>query len=410
MADDIDFLIIGGGAAGIGAARRLAALGASPLDVEALDRIGGRAHTIEARGQRLDLGCEWLHSGDRNVWTGIAEDLGFRVDRRDPVWGEQFRDLGFPAADQAAAGRAFDAWAERLIRSPPASDRSSDALEPNGEWNGFIAAMTGFISGAAPERLSAEDYVAYERAATEANWRLPAGYGTLVAASLPASVAVRTDTRVEAIDLAARGVVVVTSRGTLRARAVIVAVPTSVLADGAIRLPPEVDPWRVAAAALPLGRDEKVFLEIIGDAPFEDETYVLGNPRTARTGGHYIRPLGAPVIECFLGGGAADVLDDGPDAGFAFAVDEIVALFGSDARRSLRPLAVSNWSQIATIGGAYSYALPGHAGARALLAKPFDDCLFFAGEATHPFDFTTAHGAHDSGVRAADEAFASASR
>jgi monoamine oxidase len=37
---------------------------------------------------------------------------------------------------------------------------------------------------------------------------------------------------------------------------------------------------------------------------------------------------------------------------------------------------------------------------------PFEDRLFFAGEATHPFDFTTAHGAHDSGQRAADEAMA----
>ena len=39
-----------------------------------------------------------------------------------------------------------------------------------------------------------------------------------------------------------------------------------------------------------------------------------------------------------------------------------------------------------------------------LLAQPFEDRLFFAGEAMHPHDFTTAHGAHDSGQRAADEA------
>ena len=58
------------------------------------------------------------------------------------------------------------------------------------------------------------------------------------------------------------------------------------------------------------------------------------------------------------------------------------------------------------IGGAYSCALPGQSHARARLAQPFEDRLFFAGEATHPFDFTTAHGAHDSGVRAADEAIA----
>ena len=59
---------------------------------------------------------------------------------------------------------------------------------------------------------------------------------------------------------------------------------------------------------------------------------------------------------------------------------------------------------MATIGGAYSCALPGRSDARARLARPFQDRLFVAGEATHPHDFTTAHGAHDSGQRAADEA------
>lgn len=61
---------------------------------------------------------------------------------------------------------------------------------------------------------------------------------------------------------------------------------------------------------------------------------------------------------------------------------------------------------MASIGGAYSCALPGQSQARARLARPFEERLFFAGEATHPHDFTTAHGAHDSGQRAADEALA----
>lgn len=46
------------------------------------------------------------------------------------------------------------------------------------------------------------------------------------------------------------------------------------------------------------------------------------------------------------------------------------------------------------------------ADARATLARPFDDRLFFAGEATHATDFSTTHGAYESGVRAAEEAIA----
>jgi monoamine oxidase len=62
------------------------------------------------------------------------------------------------------------------------------------------------------------------------------------------------------------------------------------------------------------------------------------------------------------------------------------------------------------IGGAYSYALPGHAAARKALARPFEQRVFFAGEATSAGDFSTAHGAHDSGARAAEEVIASFGR
>lgn len=111
------------------------------------------------------------------------------------------------------------------------------------------------------------------------------------------------------------------------------------------------------------------------------------------------------MIEAFLGGdGARIVEEEGPAAGFAHVLSELVSLFGGDVAAAVRPLAATAWSRMAFIGGAYSCALPGRSQARARLAEPFEDRIFFAGEATHPFDFTTAHGAHDSGSRAADEA------
>ena len=182
---------------------------------------------------------------------------------------------------------------------------------------------------------------------------------------------------------------------------------TAVLAGDAIKLPGALDGWREAASVLPLGRNEKLFLEIVGESPFAPETHELGNPRDARTAAYYIRPFGRPVIECFFGGEGAEMIEDsGPTAGFDYAVGQLVALFGSEARRNLRPLIASSWSRSTCIGGAYSYALPGHAAARRRLARPFEDRLFFAGEATNGQDFSTAHGAHDSGVRAAKEALA----
>ena len=408
MTTNTDIVIVGAGAAGIAAARRLATSGFSAMILEATARIGGRAWTCDMAGLHLDLGCGWLHSADRNPWTRIAEATGFAVDRRTPAWGRQYRDLGFSQAEQAAATQAFADWRQRMMKTPPASDCAADALEPDGEWNAYLRAMSGFLTGTGLERISVADYIAYDAASTGCNWRAPAGYGSLVAASLPRPIDLRLSTPVESIELDSRAVVLATPVGAVRARAAILTVSTAVLAGGTIMLPRGLDPWRHAAARLPLGRNEKLFLEITGDSPFVPETRVLGNPHKSCTGVYYIRPFGWPVIECFLGDQGARMVEElGPAAGFAHATDQLAALFGSAVSRSLHPLVASSWSRTTHVGGAYSCALPGHAAARGDLARPFDQRLFFAGEATHVHDYSTAHGAHDSGVRAAEEAIAS---
>lgn len=407
MDNTFDVIIVGGGAAGIGAARRLAAHGASALLMEASSRLGGRAHTHDLGGFPLDLGCEWLHSGDRNAWVDVAEASGFPVDRGEPPWAKSHPDIARDDYGQEAAQRAFGDWEERLRMVAAGSDRASDAFEPGGAWNAYVRAIAGFMSGVGPEKISATDYLAYDDASTGRNWHLPLGYGTLVAASLPSSTTLRLATPAERIDLTADGVAVTTRVGIVHAGAAILTVSTAVLAGDAIRLPSGVDPWREAAAALPLGRNEKLFLEIGRDGAFEPDSHAYGNLHDSRSAAYSIRPNGWPVIEAFLGGdGARIVEEEGPAAGFAYVLAELVALFGSDVASAIRPLAATSWSRMASIGGAYSCALPGRSGARAQLARPFDDRLFFAGEATHPFDFTTAHGAHDSGQRAADEVMA----
>ena len=406
MNQEPDIAIVGAGAAGIGAARRLARSGLSAVILEALPRLGGRAWTQQAAGVSLDLGCGWLHSADRNPWTRIAEETGFEVDRRTPAWGTQYRDLGFPAVEREAARSAFTRWNKRLTATPPASDCAADLLlEADARWTPYLQAMSGFISGDELERISAKDYAAYDTASTYVNWRVSAGYGALVAASLPNSTDVRLSTPVEAISLDDRRISVRTPRGALRARAVILTVSTNILAGDAIVWPSVLDPWRDAATRLPLGNDEKLFLEIVGDSSFAPESLALGDPHDAATGLYYIRPFGWPVIECFLGGAGARVAArDGTDAAFARAINQLVRLFGSSARRHLKPLIASDWAHASTTCGAYSHALPGQADARVALARPFEDRLFFAGEATHATDFSTAHGAYQSGVRAAEEA------
>jgi len=407
MVQDADVIILGAGAAGVAAARRLSGAGLSVTILEALPRSGGRAYTSLAAGLRLDLGCGWLHSADRNPWTEIAVEAGLSVDRSPPAWGTQFRNLGFSPPEQQAARGAYAAWYQRISERSPESDSASDALE-DGEWTGYIEALSGFTSGDGLERISVRDYLSYDEASSHIDYRIREGYGTLVSSAIPAKAELFLATPVEAVSVADRKVGLTTAFGTINAERVVVTCSTNILAGDTIRWPSGLDPWRNAAASLPLGYNEKLFLEVSGSSPFEAETLVLGDPRDARTGAYYIRPFGWPVIECFLGGASAkEAVDAGPDIAFAGAIGELAHLFGFEVRNNLRPLVCSNWTSTPSVGGAYSHALPGQSDARRQLARSFDGRIFFAGEATDPRDFSTAHGAFQSGLRAADEVLSS---
>ena len=126
---------------------------------------------------------------------------------------------------------------------------------------------------------------------------------------------------------------------------------------------------------------------------------------------YQIRPLDRPAIYCFFGGRFAAAMErEGEAAMFAFAADELAGILGNDIRRRISLLAATGWLTDPWSRGSYSYAMPGHAGDRAVLAAPVDDRLFFAGEATSPNFFSTAHGAYMSGVAAAEAALASLAR
>ncbi len=372
--------------------------------LEAATHVGGRAHTVGFAGMALDLGCGWLHSGERNPWTAIAEAAGFTVDRSESAWREQYRDLGFSKPDQAAASDAWEAFQQRLRHDPPASDRAADALHPGAPWNAYAEALSGYINGAGLDRLSVADYLAYDDAASETNWRVREGYGALVAASLP-PVPLHLATPVTAIDHRGRAIRLETRAGVIEARAAIVTVSTAMLSGGAIVFRRAIDDHLHAASRLPLGLADKLFLALGDGHGLEPETHLIGNPRDAATGSYYLMPFGRPVIEGFYGGGGAAMLErEGQAGAFAFAIDELAALFGNGIRARLRPIAGSAWCRTDHVGGSYSHALPGHAACRATLAAPIEDRLFFAGEATHSTDFSTAHGAYQSGVRAAEQA------
>ncbi len=412
LASEVDVAVVGAGAAGLAAARRLMPTGRSLLVLEARERIGGRALTMPLPGGiAFDLGCGWLHSADKNSFVTTARELGFAIDTERPRWREQSLDIGFSADDRAdflAALDAFDARAEAAAEHD-ADAPASTLLDRGNRWNPLIDAMSTYINGAELEHVSIHDTWNYED--TGINWRVPQGYGALIAA-FGAACPVALDTAVKVIDHNNRRIVLRTTRGDMTARRVIVTVPTNLIASEAIRFDPPLPDKLDAAAGLPLGLDDKVMLALDGDGDaLPANGHVRGTTVRVAAGSYQLRPFGLPCVEGFFGGSFARELEDaGPGAIAAAAIDELVGLLGSSYRRKLRPLAASRWALDAHATGSYAYARPGHAVDRARLAAPFADRLFFAGEATSPHFFSTAHGARESGERAADEVVRSLKR
>jgi monoamine oxidase len=403
LKSEAEVVVIGGGAAGVAAARRLQEARVDVLVLEARDRLGGRGWTVtDPVCGPLDLGCGWLHSGDRNPWTGIAERQGRTVDRTPAPWTRRPLESAFPRRRHDAFRRASDAFHARLegFAQDQADRPVSDALEPGCVWNGLIRAVGTYVSGGEWERVSTRDLAAYEDSGI--NWRVRDGYGAVIAAHglvLP----VVFGCAVRRIEHAGRRLRIETSLGVIEAAQAIVTLSTALIAEEAIAFHPALPDKIDAARGLPLGLADKLYLRLESPEDFEIDSRAFGRLDRAATGVYHIRPLGRPVIEAYYGGSlAAELEEAGEAAFFDFARSELVGLFGAGIARRIHPLPMHLWRADPFARGSYSYASPGRAEDRARLASTVDDRLFFAGEACSRASYSTAHGALLTGLAAAE--------
>ena len=402
---DFEVVVIGGGAAGVAAARRLREAKVDCLLVEARSRLGGRAWTVKASGYALDLGCGWVHSANRNPWAGIAAREGLTVDKSPPPWARPALTAGFSLADQQEYRGAIAAFYDRLHIEDDEPDVPAARFLASGErWNNLINAIGTYISGAELERVSARDFENYHD--TDVNWRVLEGYGTTIA-TYAANLPVAFDCPVQRIDHSGKRLKIETAKGTIVADQAIVTLPSAVIAANETLFAPALVEKTQAARGLPLGLADKLFLSLDRAEEFEPESRAIGRPDRTATATYHFRPFGRPLIEVYFGGENARELErQGEGAFFDFAVSELVALFGGDIAARVRPLRMHCWASDPYALGSYSYALPGKAECRAALAAPVKSRLFFAGEACSLHDFSTAHGGWFTGVAAAEQVLA----
>ena len=406
---DTEIVVIGGGAAGIAAARRLHDAGVGCLLIEARQRLGGRAWTVEASGFPLDLGCGWLHSADRNPWVEIAGAQGRTIDRSPPPWTRPLLNSGYSAADRADFQSVMDEFRSRISELSDAEpDRPASAfVDPAGRWAKFIDAISTYYSGVELGRVSARDLRRY--ADDGVNWRIVEGYGTVIAA-YAAGLHLVLGCPVRRIDHSGRRLAIETANGTVTADAAIVTLPSSLLAGDALTFTPALPDKIEAASGLPLGLADKLFLSLSNAEEFDNDRSFSGRTDRTESAAYHVRPMGRPQIEAYFGGSlAADLEAGGIDAFHDFAVSELIGLFGGDFARRVKPIHHHSWLADPLARGSYSCALPGKTECRAALAAPVDGRLFFAGEACSKHDFSTAHGAYLTGIAAADQALAARS-
>jgi monoamine oxidase len=135
------------------------------------------------------------------------------------------------------------------------------------------------------------------------------------AAGLP----IRFDCPVTLIDYRGKRVAIETALGTVMADAVIVTVPTPLIAAQGIRFRPDLPDKVRAASVLPLGLADKLVMLVDMPEMLPVDGHLIGNPNKAATGSYHLRPFGRPLVEGFFGGRLAHELEAaGPGACFDF--------------------------------------------------------------------------------------------
>jgi monoamine oxidase len=411
----VDIAIIGAGAAGIAAARRIAATGAGTgagarlAILEASGRIGGRCFTeTTSFGVPYDRGAHWIHMPDQNPVTPVAAASGFdiypappgqrvRIGRRNARQGEMEDYL----TAVVRANRAIIETGRSRLDVPAAQALPRDL----GEWQRTVEFVLGPF-GCAKDLadLSAADFSRSAERDTDSFCRQ--GFGALIA-KLGDGLPVDLSNPATRIDWGARnGVDIDTAKGRLSARVAIVTVSTGVLAGGRLKFSPELPRRQLdAIEKLRPGSYDHIALELAGNPlGLAHDDMVFEKSDSPRTAALLANVSGTALCMIEVAGKfGRDLAAMGDKAMIAFAIDWLAALYGSQIRSAVKRSHATGWNSDPWTLGAFSAAAPGGLRPRAVLAEPLRG-LFFAGEATHETLWGTVGGAWASGERAAEAA------
>jgi monoamine oxidase len=405
---NVDVVVVGAGAAGIAATRRLAASrGLRVVLIEAAAEPGGRCITdLKTFGVPYDRGAHAIFASDINPVARLAGQAGVELYPAPPGQrmriGRRFAREGEMEDYLASLVRTNSAFADAARGK---ADVSGERALPRdlGEWRSTIEFVLGpYACGKDLAEVSALDLARSEERDNNAFCRQ--GLGTLLA-KLAAPLPLVTGTPVTRIGWWAKySVEVETTKGQFKAPAVILTPSTSVLTSGKIRFQPELPKRHLEALSrLKLGSFDHVAIELAGNPlGLRDDELVLEKSESKRTAAIFGNVGGSSLCMVDVGGSfGRDLSAKGEATMVDFAVSWLAGLYGTDIKSAVKRSHATRWNAHPWTLGAVSAAAPGAQGGRKLLMEPFNR-VYLAGEAVHETLWGTVGGAWESGERAAN--------
>jgi monoamine oxidase len=403
---EVDVVIVGAGAAGIAAARRVAAANRRFVMLEAGSRIGGRCVTdSKIFGVPYDLGAHWIHNPDSNPLAKPA--TGFDVypapraqTLRVGPWAARDSELETFLAATLRSRRAVAEAVKAKSDMPALRALPKDLFD----WQATMEFMLGpLATGKDLKDVSAFDLARAAERDSDAFCRQ--GYGALLA-KLGAGLPVQLSSPVDAIYWGHR-LAVDTPKGNILARAVIVTVSTNVLTSDKIEfIPPLPKRPLDAAAKLALGSLDTIAFDMPGNPlGLQADDVVFEQAENTRTAALLANVSGTGLHMIQVGGQfGRELAGKGEQAMVDFGREWLSAKFGSRAKDAIKRSHATRWNDEPWVLGAMSAASAGNADARKVLLESIGGKIWFAGEAVHETKWGTVGGAWESGTRAAEAA------
>ncbi len=414
----MDALIIGGGIAGLIAARHLTEAGLRVTLLEARDRLGGRIYTHATADFPVELGAEFVHGRPEEILALAAEGALPIV----PVQGNFRRKIN---GQWAEAGHLMEK-VDQLFSKLPAHEPDESFqyyLDRSGEDEDVKQQALRYVEGfhaADPSLISARslcrDSEAEEAIEGDHQYRIASGYESLVR-----TVAERIDSKLCDIVLNTAVHEIVWRQGEVIARTsaeeylaprAIVTLPLGVLKSNSVIFSPALPEKQNAMSFLEMGpviRVSLCFQEKFWerDPEMADLSFLFTDDPQFPTW-WTSNPLPYPMLTGWAAGPYAGVhagrSKDDIVRSAVQSLARIMKIAEPELRKQMAGSFMHDWQGDPFSRGAYSYAAVGGMDAAKALATPVANTLYFAGEATNSDGYNgTVHGAIATGLRAAEE-------